>query len=159
MKIPDMLYSQILQVMPIPCVDLLVVNDHDDILLVKRKNQPAQGQWWFPGGRIWLGEKRRAAAVRKLAEECRLNATGISYLGTFDLFLDRIDGDLISHSITSLYRVSVKNYRTLQLDSQSSEAIWMAGTDWLRESLHPFVEKQLAAYLLRDHHADNIANA
>lgn len=86
MQVSEGLYSQILQVMPIPCVDLLVVNHIGDILLLLRKNEPAAGQWWFPGGRVLFGERREDAAKRKLEEECSICATQFKEIGTYDQF-------------------------------------------------------------------------
>ncbi len=55
MFIEDKLYEKILQVMPISCVDLLVMDEFGRILLLRRKNEPAAGQWWFLGGRVQFG--------------------------------------------------------------------------------------------------------
>ena len=88
MWVSEELYSQILQVMPIPCVDLLVVNEAGKVLLLLRKNEPAAGQWWFPGGRILFGELRCESAKRKLEEECALFSTQIQEIGTFDLIFN-----------------------------------------------------------------------
>ena len=146
MKIPESLYSQIIRMMPIACVDLLVANEADEILLVKRNNHPAKGHWWFPGGRIWFGETRRAAVRRKLKEECQLRAATITDLGTYDVILDRPDTGSISHGVTSLYQVGVENHQALCLDQQSCNAQWKAAPKWLKEQLHPFVEGRLIAY-------------
>ena len=40
------LYQQIVQVIPIACVDLVVVDDVGQVLLAKRTNEPAIGEWW-----------------------------------------------------------------------------------------------------------------
>ena len=45
MLVPEELYLRIVQVMPISCVDLLVVDEAGKILLLLRKNEPAAGQW------------------------------------------------------------------------------------------------------------------
>jgi len=54
---------------PIVTVDMIVVWDHD-ILLIKRGTFPAIGKWAFPGGHINHGkETLEEAAVRELKEE------------------------------------------------------------------------------------------
>ena len=67
------LYACIRSVMPIVCVDCLLVVD-SNVLLLKRSNSPAYGQWWFPGGRILHGEDITTASLRKLKEETSLEA-------------------------------------------------------------------------------------
>jgi len=44
----------------------------DKILLVKRKNEPAAGQWAIPGGKVKWGETLKSAAEREIYEETRV---------------------------------------------------------------------------------------
>jgi colanic acid biosynthesis protein WcaH len=121
MIIDNDLYQQIVRIMPIPCVDLVVVNDYGQILLGKRTNHPASGEWWFPGGRVYYMETRVDAAVRKLREECRLEAHQLIELGTFDVIVERPDHHITSHGITTLYVAGVGKHHLVTLDSQNSE--------------------------------------
>lgn len=141
-EIPDELYERILGQMPIPCVDLLIRDDADRVLLVHRTNEPARDEWWFPGGRIHFFEERRAAVSRKLHEETGLTATGVRECGTYDLFFV-IDSDTRRHSITTLYDVRVASSDRLRLDEQSAAARWMTRTEWLDRDLPPFVRGRL----------------
>ena len=50
------LYNSIREVIPTICVDLIVFNEEDNFLLVRRNESPAKGDWWFPGGRIFKNE-------------------------------------------------------------------------------------------------------
>jgi len=144
MIIPDQLYSKIIDVMPIPCVDLLVVDRHRNILMLKRKNEPAQGQWWLPGGRVHFGETRHAAAIRKLYEECRLEADSIQELGTYDLILDVPGRKNGSHGITTLFYAQIVDRNALFLDKQSEKAKWLQIDEWKGQSLHPFINYALS---------------
>ena len=142
MWILEALYSQILQVMPIPCVDLMVVDEAGKVLLLLRKNEPAAGQWFFPGGRVQFGEQRRDAVKRKLEEECGLSSTQFHEIGMFDLFFE-IGTNKRAHSITTLFKVKVEPYRSIRLDQQSHEACWLTPREWLKRELHPFVRQRL----------------
>ena len=144
MIIPEDLYSQIRRVMPIPCVDLVVSDESGCVLLIKRKNEPARGQWWFPGGRVHYKETREAAAVRKLREECGLEAMRIEEIGTYDVILDIPSPGWSRHGITTLFRMCVRGRGTLRLDDQSATADWRLPQEWKSECLHPFVSKGLS---------------
>jgi len=47
--IPSALYDQIICEIPIPSVESVIVINGASLFL-KRKNDPALGQWWFAGG-------------------------------------------------------------------------------------------------------------
>lgn len=66
---------------PVPATCLVVVNDHHQVLLVKRDVEPKKGQWCLPGGFIELGEAPDRGALRELAEETGLSGYHPSLLG------------------------------------------------------------------------------
>ena len=65
---------------PIPATSLVVVDNHESVLLVKRSVAPKKGFWCLPGGFMELGETPEKAALRELKEE-----TGLS--GQIDMLL------------------------------------------------------------------------
>ena len=144
MWVPHALYSQILQSIPIPCVDLVVSDLSGKVLLLLRKNPPAAGHWWFPGGRVLFGETRADAARRKLQEECGLAGSKFVEIGTFDLIFESVQSPKI-HSITTLFSACVQRPDDLLLDDQSLEACWLEPRQWLERDLHPFVLSRLTA--------------
>ena len=139
MLIPDQLYHKILEVMPIPCVDLLVTDKQGKVLLLKRKNEPAKGQWWFPGGRVYFGETRRAAAIRKLKEECGLVGETVIEIGTYEVILDMPAMKGRSHGITTLFYIQIQKDERLTLDHHSEEGKWLKVVEWQRKKLHSFI--------------------
>lgn len=141
MHIPEDIYAQIVHLMPIPCVDLLVEDLEGRILLIKRANDPAKGQWWFPGGRVHYLETRMQAARRKLKEECGLEAFQMKEMGTYDVILDMPDYVNPRHGITTLFHIMVRKQGDVILDSQSHDSDWRTPDEWLSESLH-FIIKQ-----------------
>jgi colanic acid biosynthesis protein WcaH len=62
--IPSILYDQITKCMPIASVEALIVMDKA-LLFLRRNNQPAKGEWWFPGGRIRKGESLAASITSR----------------------------------------------------------------------------------------------
>ena len=143
MRIPEELYARICGIMPIPCVDIIATDEFDRILLVKRRNEPAIGEWWFPGGRVCFGETREQTVVRKLKEECGLEAVNIEEIGTYDLILPLSTKDNLSHGITTVFHAYVDDVKSLKLDDQSKSAQWRPAKGWLSENLHEFILQQI----------------
>ena len=57
---------------PMLTADCVVVNDRNEILLVKRGNEPFKGCWALPGGFMEMDETIVHCAVRELEEETGL---------------------------------------------------------------------------------------
>ena len=58
---------------PLPAACLMVVDQNNKLLLVKRSVQPRLGFWCLPGGFMELGESPEETALRELKEETALN--------------------------------------------------------------------------------------
>jgi ADP-ribose pyrophosphatase YjhB (NUDIX family) len=145
--IPAELYCRIVAVMPIACVDLMVIDIEGRLLLLQRRDEPAKGCWWFPGGRVHLGETRAESASRKLSEECGLDADQctITELITADLILTDDRGRL-RHGVSTVFRIEMSRTASpLQLDEHAEAAEWRFPADWLRKNLHPFVRRLVAS--------------
>ncbi len=56
----------------IPAAGGLVINQEGKLLLIKRN-----GKWDLPKGKIEKGEKKRAAAIREVEEECGISSLSI----------------------------------------------------------------------------------
>lgn len=147
------LYQKAIRALPIVCVDLVVSRPmdrgDDQILMVLRKNEPLAGAWWFPGGRVLLGEARLEAAKRKLKQECGLvvsHAEKVLQRRTHDIVIPRSDGSM-SHSLTTVFWVEVEwIHSTVILDAQSARYEWRTPRDWLIDetlSLHPWIQHRL----------------
>lgn len=109
--------------------------------MIKRANEPAKGQWWFPGGRVHYLETREQTAKRKLKEECGLDALQVKEMGTYDVILDMPDEANQSHGITTLFHISVRKQGDVVLDAQSFNSDWRTPDEWLCESLHFFIKQ------------------
>jgi ADP-ribose pyrophosphatase YjhB (NUDIX family) len=138
MWISDDEYDKIKKSFPIPCVDLLITNERSEILLVKRRNEPAKGEWWFPGGRVMYGEYRNAAAIRKSKEECGIIAHEPVEWKTIDIFLKDNEQKYFSHGISTLFWIYTTQ-TTVRLDGQSDEFDWKNISEWKKTLSNNFL--------------------
>ena len=130
------LYNKIKELMPIPCVDLLV-HQGKSILLLKRVNEPAKGLWFSAGGRILKGELLKEAVHRKAIQELGTDVIIEKQVKTYD-FLWRLANGEIAHTPTTYFVVSLyENY--IKLDSQHSCFKWVTNV----EGLHPFLVRAI----------------
>jgi len=81
--------------MPIASVEAIIMKDNA-ILFLKRKNNPAKGEWWFPGGRIRKGETFTETLYREAKEETGLAVNVIKFVGVYNrIFPDRHDVTIV----------------------------------------------------------------
>ena len=122
------IFNGIRKIIPIVCVDL-VIPKNGDILLVKRIEPPAQGQWWTPGGRIFHGETIEDASVRKANAEVHLDCRFKKILGVTESIFDnvKIDSKLISiHTVNVVCLMELKDAtQQIQLDNDHADHLWI----------------------------------
>lgn len=138
--IPQELYNSIIANLPIACVDIAIVYD-EAVLLVKRRDDPAKGQWWLPGGRVLKGELMRDAAIRKAKEETGVKCFAGPIIHTAEtLFPDGPNGIPI-HSINScFFMYPAGSAFKVILDEHQSGYRWIKR---IEKNLHPYVVKCL----------------
>lgn len=75
---------------PLISIDLVVRNRAGEVLLGLRKNEPAKGYWFVPGGRIYKGERLENALHRICREELGHIGGGEhpAFIGIFEHFYD-----------------------------------------------------------------------
>lgn len=96
---------------PIPCVDLVILRNHDnrtEVLLLTRKTGQYSGAWCIIGGRVRLGETIKQAIDRHAAD---LGVT-VAIIKPFEVdFPALLNGnfkdDRTKHYIVSVYPVEI----------------------------------------------------
>ncbi len=139
-KLPDELYKEILENMPVFCVDI-VIHSEGKVLLIKRKNDPEKEKWWIVGGRVLKNERFLDAVRRKVRGEARLDVQKVKFLYLDEYFSDKsIFEGVGTHSPVCVYMAEVKGL--IKLDDASSDYKWI---DKIEEDLEPYVQKALKA--------------
>ena len=126
--IPSTLYDQIMQLMPIPSVEAIIIMK-GSLLFLRRKNNPASGQWWFAGGRIHKGESFEETLHREVKEETGLEIESYRFIKAYSrVFPQR-------HDITIVYLCNCKDSK-IKLDSEHSEYKLFKK---IPKNLHPYL--------------------
>lgn len=126
--LPANTYKKIFSLVPIVCVDIVVVYK-GKFLLCKRTNKPGQGKLFLPGGRIFKNESLSEAAIRKTKEELGINTrkSDFEFLTiTEGMFKDsRIGGSM--HNINATFLLKLASEPKINFDkSQTSEIKWLS---------------------------------
>ena len=143
MFIPENDYNKILSMMPILCVDLIIFFD-GKYLLLKRKNKPAKGQYWFPGGRVYKMETIKEAALRKAKEEVNLDCQFQEIISIEESMFKQN-----KNMMTDIHTVNICCYLTtnaiaeIKIDKFHSRYIWVKLNDLKSLNLHPAVKQPL----------------
>lgn len=113
---------------PMVGVGVVVFNEHDQILLVRRGNEPSRGLWALPGGIVELGEELKSAAAREVMEECAIEVDIEDVADVIDLILKDENEEVKYHYILIDYYAK---YAGGQLSPQSdvSDARWFSKAD------------------------------
>lgn len=138
--IPQKLYNQILKSVPITCVDV-AIRFENRVLLVKREDHPAKGEWWVPGGRVHKGEMMADAAIRKAQEEVGLKCYAGPIIHTAETIFPEGPYHIPVHSINScFFMYPVNSSVEINLDQHHRHYKWVTK---LPRGLHPYVEQCL----------------
>lgn len=129
MFIPADTYAQILECLPILCVDVLIFHKGKYLLLL-RDNEPAKGTYWFPGGRIYKNEVIQDAAVRKAKEETALNVSFIKIVSVEEtIFMKKEEMKTDVHTVNICCHVEATSIDNLSIDKLHANAIWIDRID------------------------------
>jgi colanic acid biosynthesis protein WcaH len=113
--------------MPIVSVEALIIIN-DKLLFLKRKNQPAKGQWWLPGGRMYKGESFEETLRREINEETGPQISSYKFINIYSrIFPER-------HDITVAFLCKCEG--KIVLNNEHSEYKLFQETP---EDLHPYL--------------------
>lgn len=138
--LPEEQYAEFLAHMPEACVD--VVLEHEGrILVARRENEPAKGEWFWPGSRLFKGEELEDAVHRVARDELGIEVTIEEQLGANAHFWDTSEQsvDVSRHTVVTVYRVTpVEEDVEIRLDDQHEDVRWLDGPD---PALHEYVNR------------------
>jgi len=100
------------------------IRDNDgDLLVCRRKKQPAAGTLDLPGGFVDIGETAEEAVIREIKEELNLDVTK-SLLFT-SIPNEYVYSDMIINTLDLLFLCEVRDFGNMQAADDVSEAFFM----------------------------------
>ncbi len=127
-EIPQALYNKIAKNIPIASVEAVIVRERE-LLFLRRNNEPAKGEWWFPGGRIRRGESLEQTLRREIKEETGLKLKSYKLVNVYSrVFPER-------HDIAIVYLCKCEDGEVV-LNSEHSECGFFHST---QSGLHPYM--------------------
>ncbi len=95
--------------------------DKDEILLIRRKNEPYKNCWAFPGGFMEMNETLEACARRELKEETHIEVKDLFEIGSFS----SVERDPRGRVITvAYYGFSDKKKTKMKALDDAAEVAW-----------------------------------
>lgn len=118
---------------PIPAVACIVINEKNELLLIKRRFEPKPNEWALPSGYMEIWQSPEEAAVEELHEE-----TGL--IGDVHSFIDYYNGfSPIYLRVLSLGYVMTIKGGHLQAGDDALEAKFFAVGDLPRIAFHSHI--------------------
>jgi len=124
-------FSQAIAQMPLFAIDLVVLNEHKQMLVGKRLNKPAKDYWFVPGGRIVKGESLEEGFKRLTLNELgkSIELKQAKLLGLFEHFYENsvFSDEISTHYINAAHVLMIKqdDLKSLPTDEQHAGYRWM----------------------------------
>ncbi len=146
--IDDKTYQIIMDLIPIPTVDILFFDTtKTKILLFKRTNAPLKNKYFSTGGRQFKNETIENCALRQASSEAglKLKKEDIIFCGTQDeIYTTSRYKKTGYHCVNSFYATIIKDEKNIKLDSQHNTYKWFNVNN---NSLHKYIKKKIITSL------------
>lgn len=105
---------------PHAAVSAVIVNDRRQVLMVRRRQEPARGMWDFPGGFVTWGKDPRQAVKREVREELGIVFRPHRVLNAYH---DWYDFQGLRYSVNAVYFLGASSGR-LSPNDEVGEPTW-----------------------------------
>lgn len=138
-SLPREIFGAIVRHAPLVSIDLILRDPQGHLLVGRRRNRPAMGTWFVPGGRIAKDERIAEAFARIAREELGIQPpmSAARFLGVFEHFypdnaLD--EAGFGTHYVVLAYAVSVEAGIAALPRDQHSTYRWMSDAEALADA-------------------------
>lgn len=133
-------FLDVVRLAPLVSINLIVVDASGRVLLGYRRNRPARGTWFVPGGRILKDERLDDAFTRIVATE--LGVAGVersaaTFHGAYEhLYDDNFTGEngIGTHYVVLTYAIELDSNAPVGRYDQHSQYVWLTPEELLANS-------------------------
>jgi len=104
-------------------VAVFICNEAGDLLVCRRKKDPAAGTLDLPGGFVDIGETAEEAAIREIYEEVGLHVTEMTFFTSIPNEYNY--SGMVIHTLDLLFLCKVEDFTGLLAADDVSEAFFM----------------------------------
>jgi colanic acid biosynthesis protein WcaH len=139
-------FREVVMNTPLVSIDLIVRNPENQILVGLRRNNPAKGMWFVPGGRIWKDERIHRAFTRITEAELgtALDLKRARFCGVFEhLYPDNFADEpgFGTHYIVLAHEIKIPGGSTGLPAEQHGNYRWVSDKQLLQEDdVHPYTK-------------------
>lgn len=101
----------------------LIVNEKDELLVVRRKNDPGKDMLDMPGGFVDMDETGEEAMAREVKEETGLEATEVSY--QFSYPNTYLYSGFLVYTLDMFFKVKVKDLSHIEAMDDAAAYYWI----------------------------------
>lgn len=129
-----------------------LLEQNDDILVIRKSRGPYKGLFDLPGGRPSHGESIIEALTREIKEETGVEGSDFSFFGNFSFLVPYKDSDDIPkelYHIALTYRVNdfeVKNFNPTIIDEDVNGSLWIKPYNLRKQESSPLLRTILESY-------------
>lgn len=125
-----------------------ILNEKGELLVERRKNEPAKGTLDLPGGFCDIGESAEEGVVREVKEETGLEVTQAKYI--FSIPNVYLYSGMDIRTLDMFFVCEVKDTNALKAGDDAAECMWIPleeihkeqfGLRSVRQGLYEFIEK------------------
>lgn len=154
--LPQDVFEVVIRSTPLVSIDIILKNTTGEVLLGKRNNRPAKGNWFVPGGRVLKDEPLDLAFKRLIENELGLRGkVNSNFKGVYQHFYDdNFLGDTFTtHYVVLAYEVCFNGELSSLPEEQHSDYKWFTQDELL---LNEKVHEHTKWYFQNDKQADKM---
>jgi colanic acid biosynthesis protein WcaH len=136
-------FLDVVRLTPLVSIDLISTDGHGRVLVGQRRNRPARGTWFVPGGRIQKDETLDAAFTRIVEDELGISSmerSAARFYGVFEhRYGDNFAGEpgISTHYIVLAYTLGLTGRAPIGRFDQHSRYAWLPPAELLsRDDVH-----------------------
>lgn len=112
---------------PKPCTIIIVQNDQDKILLIRRNHEPSKGTWDAPGGFVEQGENFEEGALREANEEIGVVIDELEYMTSV---IDSYEYRGVTYeTLAVVFMAKLRGDQEITLSEENSEYKWFSKSE------------------------------